>query len=103
MSERWRSLQAIQCRPSRLNYRVIALQARHHVEPQTRARPRTAFPHGERADVLLENFSLLRGKQDEKRIASPGNVPETSSVASPSGAPVASLILRPSRSSFSDL
>ena len=31
---------------------------------------------------------LLRDKQDEKRIASPANVPETSSVASPSVLPL---------------
>ena len=38
---------------------------------------------------------LLRDKQDEKRIASPANVPETSSVASPSVLPLPQLILRP--------
>ena len=31
---------------------------------------------------------LLRDKQDEKRIASPANVPETSSVTSPSVLPL---------------
>ena len=38
---------------------------------------------------------LLGDKQDEKRIASPANVPETSSVASPSVLPLTQLILRP--------
>ena len=38
---------------------------------------------------------LLRDKQDEKRIASPANVPETSSVTSPSVLPLPQLILRP--------
>jgi hypothetical protein len=38
---------------------------------------------------------LLRDKQDEKLIASPANVPETSSVASPSVLPLTQLILRP--------
>src|SRR5439155_25437944 len=38
---------------------------------------------------------LLRDKQNEKRIASPANVPETSSVASPSVLPLTQLILRP--------
>src|SRR5207237_851522 len=36
---------------------------------------------------------LLCGKQNEKRIASPANVPETSSVASPSALPLTQLIL----------
>jgi hypothetical protein len=44
---------------------------------------------------------LLRDKQDEKRIASPANVPETSSVASPSVLPLPQLILRPRPSSLS--
>ena len=38
---------------------------------------------------------LLRDKQDEKRIASPVNVPETSSVTSASVLPLPQLILRP--------
>jgi hypothetical protein len=38
---------------------------------------------------------LLRDKQNEKRIASPAKVPETSSVASPSELPLPQLILRP--------
>src|SRR5205085_7717157 len=38
---------------------------------------------------------LLRDKQDEKRIASPAKVPETSRVASPSVLPSPQLILRP--------
>jgi hypothetical protein len=38
---------------------------------------------------------LLRDKQDEKRIASSANVPETSSVASPSVLPLPHSILRP--------
>ena len=38
---------------------------------------------------------LLRDKQDEKRIASPVNVPKTSSVTSPSVLPLPQLILRP--------
>ena len=38
---------------------------------------------------------LLRDKQDEKRIASPANVPETSSVATPRVLPLPQLILRP--------
>jgi len=38
---------------------------------------------------------LLRDKQDEKCVASPANVPETSSVASPSVLPLTQLILRP--------
>jgi hypothetical protein len=38
---------------------------------------------------------LLRDKQDEKRIASPANVPETSSVTSASVLPLPQLILRP--------
>jgi len=38
---------------------------------------------------------LLRDKQDEKRIASSANVPETSSVASPSVLPLPQSILRP--------
>ena len=42
---------------------------------------------------------LLRDKQDEKRIASPANVPETSSVATPSVLPLPQLILRPRPSS----
>src|SRR5947209_2356733 len=37
---------------------------------------------------------LLRAKQDEKRIASPAKVPETSRVASPSVLPSPQLILR---------
>ena len=45
---------------------------------------------------------LLRDKQDEKRIASPANVPETSSVASPCVLPLPQLILRPSPSSLSE-
>jgi len=38
---------------------------------------------------------LLHDKQDEKRIASSANVPETSSVASPSVLPLPQSILRP--------
>ncbi len=38
---------------------------------------------------------LLRDKRNEKRIASPAKVPETSSVASPSELPLPQLILRP--------
>ena len=38
---------------------------------------------------------LLRDKQNEKRIASPAKVPETSSVASPSELPLPQSILRP--------
>ena len=45
---------------------------------------------------------LLRDKQDEKRIASPANVPERSSVALTKRAPLSQLILRPSPSSPSD-
>jgi hypothetical protein len=45
---------------------------------------------------------LLRDKQDEKRIASPANVPETSSVAAASVLPLPQLILRPSPSPVSD-
>ena len=37
---------------------------------------------------------LRRDKQNEKRIASPANVPETSSVASPSVLPLPQSILR---------
>ena len=36
---------------------------------------------------------LRRDKQNEKRIASPANVPETSSVAAPSVLPLPQLIL----------
>src|ERR1700692_2370988 len=43
---------------------------------------------------LPEGF-LLHDKQDEKRIASSANVPETSSVTSPSVLPLPQLILRP--------
>jgi hypothetical protein len=43
---------------------------------------------------------LLRDKQDEKRIASPANVPETSSVASSSVLPLPQLILPPAQLPF---
>ena len=43
---------------------------------------------------------LLRDKQDEKRIASPVNVPKTSSVTSPSVLPLPQLILRPPQLPF---
>jgi len=45
---------------------------------------------------------LLRDKQDEKCVASPANVPETSSVCPTKPAPLPQLILRPSPSSLSD-
>ena len=45
---------------------------------------------------------LLRDKQDEKRIASSANVPETSSVASPSVLPLPQSILRAGPSSPSE-
>src|SRR5260370_25603241 len=44
----------------------------------------------------------LRDKQDEKCVAAPANVPETSSVALTKRAPLPQLILRPSPSSLSD-
>jgi hypothetical protein len=43
---------------------------------------------------------LLRDKQNEKRIASPAKVPETSSVASPSELPLPQLILGPAPASL---
>ena len=46
--------------------------------------------------------AFKRDKQDEKRIASTANVPETSSVAAASVLPLPQLILRPSPSSLSD-
>src|SRR6266481_3947174 len=55
-------------------------------------RSKTASPRG--AKCPPEGF-LLHDKQDEKRIASSANVPETSSVASPSALPLPQSILRP--------
>jgi hypothetical protein len=45
---------------------------------------------------------LLHDKQDEKRIASSANVPETSSVASPSVLPLPQSILRPAPAPLSE-
>ena len=50
--------------------------------------------HGWEPNAAREGF-LLRDKQDEKRIAAPANVPETSSVATPRVLPLPQLILRP--------
>ena len=55
--------------------------------------------HGWEPNAAREGF-LLRDKQDEKRIAAPANVPETSSVTSPSVLPLPQLILRPPQLPF---
>ena len=80
------------CRTHSTNFPEVPLFAcQCRRENVSAGRSKTASRRGARCPT---GRFLLRAKQDEKRIASPAKVPETSRVASPSVLPSPQLILR---------
>jgi hypothetical protein len=75
-------------------YRRSLSERQGHVRRENASAAGVKLHHGGMPNAPTGRL-LLRDKQDEKRIASPANVPETSSVTSPSVLPLPQLILRP--------